>query len=264
MINLRKTTLTATLGALLADVGEPAFRASGAKNVDSADFAVGLLGEIFDQTVIDCAEFLHCDADSLPDDSPVFAVKLADRVASGTDRAASPGQKKNPLSPLVSLFSTMKGEYGKYVCPADSGQGLSLPTEKKEAPDSGTLARLSEKLSKALKDSHGGGVESITRIVERYLSGLPDNILSDAPKDISIYDHSKLRAALSACIVEYCEDSGIHDLKSVLSDAGFMSRDAFLMYSCDISVLLAVLEVLKLQKGLCNSTFTCLETAFFS
>lgn len=111
----------------------------------------------------------------------------------------------------------------------------ALPTEKKGSSDSGALARLSEKLSKALKDSHGGGVESITRIVERYLSGLPDNILSDAPKDISIYDHSKLRAALSACIVEYCEDSGIHDLKSVLSDAGFMSRDAFLMYSCDIS-----------------------------
>ena len=235
MINLRKTTLTATLGGLLADVGEPAFRASGAKNVDSADFAVGLLGGLFDQTVIDCAKLLHRDADSLPDDSPVFAVKLADRVASGTDRAAAPGQKKIPLSPLVSLFSTMKGEYGKYVCPADSGQGLSLPTEKKEAPDSGTLARLSEKLSKALKDSHGGGVESITRIVERYLLGLPDNILSDAPKDISIYDHSKLRAALSACVVEYCEDSGIHDLKSVLADAGFMSRDAFLMYSCDIS-----------------------------
>lgn len=235
MINLRKNTLTATLGGLLADVGEPAFRASGAKNVDSADFAVGLLDGLFDRTVIDCAKLLHCDADSLPDDSPVFAVKLADRVASGTDRAAAPGQKKIPLPPLVSLFSTMKGEYGKYVCPADSGQGLSLPTEKKEAPDSGTLARLSEKFSKALKDSHGGGVESITRIIERYLSGLPDNILSDAPKDISIYDHSKLRAALSVCIVEYCEDSGIHDLKSVLSDAGFMSRDAFLMYSCDIS-----------------------------
>lgn len=235
MINLRKTTLTATLGGLLADVGEPAFRASGAKNVDSADFAVGLLDGLFDRTVIDCAKLLHRDADSLPDDSPVFAVKLADRVASGTDRAASPGQKKIPLSPLVSLFSTMKGEYGKYVCPTDTEQGLPLPTEKKGSSDSGALARLSEKLSEALKDSHGGGVESITRIVERYLSGLPDNILSDAPKDISIYDHSKLRAALSACIVEYCEDSGIHDLKSVLSDAGFMSRDAFLMYSCDIS-----------------------------
>lgn len=230
MINLRKTTLTATLGGLLADVGEPAFRASGAKNADPADFAVGMLGG-FDPEVVDCVKYLHRDADGIADDSPVFALRFADLIASGADRSAP--RTTEPLSPLVSLFSTMKGEYGRYVCPPEPG--ISIPTERKENLSPDALEKIAKSLSDAVKRLSGDSVEAVMKTTERFLSTLPDNIISGAPKDIPIYDHSKLRAALAACAVGYLTENPEKDPRAAFSDPAFLGENVFLMYSCDIS-----------------------------
>lgn len=223
---------------MLADIGEPAARACQYSRL-SADISTDLLAERFDGAVLECVRYLKGSTDTLSVDSPAFIVRLADRIAAGTPIEIGSGSASTlPLSPLVSPFATMKGEYGKYVCkPPEAGkipspiksEGVSLSTTE--------LQKIADGLAESLVNLSGAGINSILKALEQYLSYLPQNTIANAPRDISIFDHAKLRAALAACITEYCAEKGITDLRCSLSEEAdsFLNTDAFLMYSCDIS-----------------------------
>ena len=56
-------------------------------------------------------------------------------------------------------------------------------------------------------------------------------------RDISLYDHIKLTAALSLCIYDHLTSENISDYRRELFDnaEGFYDKKAFLLYSADIS-----------------------------
>lgn len=231
--------MTAAVGGLLADIGEPKARVSGADASDTGAAMLEALAAPPDKAVIDCVSFLRREPDGLSADSPAFAVRLADHIASGADRRGSPQSRgKEPFAPLVSPFATMKGEYGRYVCKPSHSPSIVYPEDLSGLKvSSGELENISDILSEKLKRADFGCVNSLLRIIERCFSYLPDNIAAGEPKDISIYDHAKLRAALASCIIGYCEENQITDLRSELyeNEAAFLGKQAFLMYSCDIS-----------------------------
>ena len=195
---------------MLADIGEPAARACQYSRL-SADISSDLLTGRFDGAVLECVRYLKGSTDTLSADSPAFIVRLANRIAAGTPIEIGSGSASTlPLSPLVSPFATMKGEYGKYVCkPPENGKVPSPIKSEGVLLSASELRKIADGLAESLVNLSGAGINSILKALEQYLSYLPQNTIANAPRDISIFDHAKLRAALAACITEYCAEKGI-------------------------------------------------------
>ena len=69
------------------------------------------------------------------------------------------------------------------------------------------------------------------------MSFVPSSTSAEEVADVSLYDHSKLTAALGCCILQYLEAQGEKDYAGRLFAHArqFYDEKAFLLYSIDIS-----------------------------
>lgn len=243
---MHQQTLQAVLGGLLHDIGKPVYRCGGQKGSHS-DLGAAFLNSIWENVpeISSCLRYHHAKAireAKLPKDSPAYLVYLADNLAAAADRREIEGEGNSfdRNLPLAPVFTHLKGEHPGYAMPLTFQDGkLHRPESGLKSVTPGAYAGIVEKLRSgltALKPEEQW-VNSLLCLLESCLSFVPSSTFTGESPDISLYDHSKVTAAVAACISEYFLDRGETDYRQRLfiKEADFRKEQAFLLYSADVS-----------------------------
>lgn len=243
---MREPTLQATIGALLHDIGKPIYRSGGESGSHSA-LGAAFLKKIWpgESDILDCVSFHHgrnLRGARLADDSPAYIVYLADNLAAAADRREIEGEggSFDRGLPLAPVFSHLDGEHPGYSLPLGFQDGnLHPPIPGTKPVTSGEYAAIAEKLRSGLTGlaPEEAWVNSLLCLLESCLSFVPSSTFTGESPDISLYDHSKVTAAIAACISEYLLERGERDYRTRLfaQEAQFRQEEAFLLYSADVS-----------------------------
>lgn len=162
-------------------------------------------------------------------DAPCLPVRFARRLVSG-ELWDSQGV---PAKPLESVFTHLNGEHPGQFLPMVSQDGRPhLPQPLGEPVDPGEYAAVMEALRAALPSI--SGIPGLLHLLETRLSFVP---IPGGDGDISLYDRSKITAAIAACVAGYLADRGETDLslRLVEGEEQFRGEQAFLLYSADFS-----------------------------
>jgi len=247
---LRTQTLEATYGALLHDMGKIIHRAGSfdgrSHSISGHDFL-----KDFNPTknILDCVRYHHKSElrqATLSKDSPAYIVYLADNVASAADRRTKdrPPEGEQPYrrdQPLTSLFNLLNGNNGNLTLPAKQLDG-NLPIPKADINSeyhSGWYSHIVQELKDGLKGIlfEHPYLDSLLTLLETHISFIPSSTASAEEADISLFDHSKIAAAVSSCYSEYFLANQISNLKKATFDEEkmIMQEKTFLLFSADLS-----------------------------
>lgn len=242
---MREPTLLATIGALLHDIGKPIYRSGG--NGSHSDLGAAFLKGIWPEEIpiLHCLRYHHGRAlrgAKLDADSPAYIVYLADNLAAAADRREVEGEGNSfdrslPLSPV---FTHLNGEHPGHALPLAFQDGsLHPPVSGTKPVTPGEYAAITEKLRAGLTAlaPEEAWVNSLLCLLESCLSFVPSSTFTGESPDISLYDHSKVTAAIAACISEYLLEQGEGDYRNRLfvHETQFRQEQAFLLYSADVS-----------------------------
>ena len=244
---MNEQTLRATFGGLLHDVGKLVYRA-GADGRDHASSGYALLSGLLPgepwRGVLDCVRYHHARAlrqAHVQPGSLAYIACVADNIAAAADRREIEGESArfNRAQPLLSVFTHLNGEHdGLALEPSFHDGRLRLPGRTSPVSD-GEYAALLRVLRQGLGDValSGEWVDSLLCLLESCTANVPSSTYTGESPDISLYDHLKVTAAVSACISEYLLDQGETDYRSRLLDheADFRAEPVFLMVTADLS-----------------------------
>lgn len=239
------------IGGLLHDIGKVVYRQGDDKRKHSQSGCDFLKEDIrtleCDGEILDCVRYHHADAvkgASLENDALAYIVYIADNIASAADR------RQNDLDdtgfdismPLQSIFNILNGnKEEKYYEPKtlDEKDGVNYPTTEKKKFDESFYTKVIRNLAENLRGLAWTReyTNSLLEVLEANLSYVPSSTAKSEMADISLYDHMKLTAAVSSCILEYLNEQDIVDYREKLFVKGtdFYKEDAFLLYSMDMS-----------------------------
>ena len=240
-------TLRATFGGLLHDVGKLVYRAGedARDHATSGDAMLrGLLpGKEWSGT-LDCVRYHHAKAlrqARMEKDSLAYVACIADNIAAAADRREVEGESPrfNRAQPLLSVFTHLNGEHnGLALEPSVNDGRLRLP-ERACPVTAGEYAALLHILRRGLHDMElsADWLDSLLCLLESCTANVPSSTYTGESPDISLYDHLKMTAAISACVSEYLLDAGETDYKARLfnHEADFRMEPAFLMLTADLS-----------------------------
>ena len=252
MNKMKESTLQATVGGLLHDIGKVTYRLGKDRRNHSALGYDALCGLVPDETMLDCVRYHHADRMQdidIPRDAPAYAVYIADNIASRADRrdiSDDAARGYDQTMPLASVFGTMLGKMNELVYPAASFREdrVICPKPKNQVKvDKDTFQNYISKIYLGLLDNLRKvsftceGINAVMSVMQHYCGFLPSDTAVSHVQDISLYDHLKLTAAFAACINEYCIARGISDYRKTLfrNEKDFWSEKAFLLFSADIS-----------------------------
>lgn len=240
------------IGSLLHDIGKIIFRAGERKNHSESGYEylkkeLGFGENADTKTVLDCVLYHHSALiknAKIADDSMAYITYIADNIASASDRreASEPEPGFDARLPLESIFNHFnKNNYKHYYVPAMLGDDdiINYPGDEKKPFTQEQYNKIKLQITDALKsikwDYHY--INSLLEILESTATYIPSSTSKKEVADISLYDHSKLTAAISSCIYMYLQSTGEHDYKECLfkNAEEFYKRDAFLLFSADIS-----------------------------
>lgn len=250
---MQNTTDTCTIGGLLHDIGKVIYRAGGGAKTHS-ELGYTELGKLplfkERQDLLECLRFHHRSAlggAKLSKDSPAYIVYVADNIAAGADRREnqneegySGGAVFNRRIPLYSVFNLLNGNNGNMShslkeLTDEPNIPVSEGTEFSESDYNNIMNKLMNELRKICPAQEY--INSMLLQLENILSFVPSSTCTNEVCDISLFDHSKITAAVGAAIASYLEGESVTDFKNELFDneAAFMEKEAFLFFSCDFS-----------------------------
>lgn len=235
----------ATIGGLLHDVGKIIYRSgkdSRSHPISGRDMIEKYTG---DEELLQCIAFHHkasLENAKIASSNPAYAVYIADNIASGTDRRVCEGEQIFGFDKYTALDSIFN-----LLCNSQQKQKLPLTEIRAEFPratnDIQTRAEQYSKILSQLEDGLAGisldpvYVNSLLELMEACLSYVPSSTNQEEVPDISLFDHQKITAAVAACIIAYCQENGIHDLRTALlkEEKQFYTREVFCLCSADLS-----------------------------
>ena len=237
---LKQQTITATLGALLHDIGKLAHRA-GESGTHSASGVRVLRERVPDREILDCVAYHHESAlrhARLAADSPAYIVNLADSISAAADRREEEGEEGSAsrfdrYCALESIFNHLLNHHAEGRLRARGLDGaLRFPEAglRNEAADYKTILReLLEGIGALRMEAEW--IPSLLALLEAWTSSVPSSTARDERADISLFDHAKIAAAVAACISEYLLCAGRCDLRGELLEraAAFRAENAFLL-----------------------------------
>lgn len=239
------------LGALLHDIGKVIYRQGDDKRKHSQSGYDFLRDEVrierCDGDILDCVRYHHADAiknANIEDNALAYIVYIADNIASAADRRQKISEDAGfeismPLQSVFNILNRNKEE--KYYEPKtlNPKDGINYPISEKRKFDESfytkVKANLADNLSGLMWTQEY--IDSLLQVLEANLSYVPSSTAKNEMADISLFDHMKLTAAVSSCILEYldeCKEIGYRE-KLYLKGKEFYEEDAFLLYSMDIS-----------------------------
>lgn len=236
-----------TNGSLLHDIGKVLHRGSNtngrAHSISGHEWISRFTD---DKLILDCIRYHHhqdLSAAGLEKDSGAYIVYLADNIASGADRREIEGigaggfNKSRPQDSIYNLLNNNTGQAVHKTKPI--GAKINYPQEPGDYQPGPDYNRIIAGFSDGLAgiDFQGEYVNSLLELTEAYLSYIPSSTYLGEVADISLFDHSKITAALAACIALYLESGNRTDyyLELFKNSRDFYLEKAFCLFSCDIS-----------------------------
>ncbi|WP_161496484.1 type III-A CRISPR-associated protein Cas10/Csm1 [Clostridium thermosuccinogenes] len=243
---MNKAAYITTVGGLLHDFGKVLHRSGAADgrshSISGADYIKGFTS---DKDIIDCIRFHHrkeIDSALLSDESPAYIVYIADHISSGADRKGIEGEANTGYDQermLESVYNLLSNRKGKAVyAPGMIKNTINYPGEGIKAAAT-EYPRLLSGFTDGLSDIcfEPEYINSLLELCEKYLSYIPASTDSGQVCDISLFDHSKITAALASCIALYLEEGNRLNYRKELyeRESDFCSEKAFCLFSVDIS-----------------------------
>lgn len=237
------------LGGLLHDIGKVIYRQGDDRSKHSQSGYTFLKEEVQleDCDILNSVRYHHADAmknAKIDKDSLAYIVYIADNISSAADRRKKDSEDSGfevsmPLQSVFNILNLNKEE--KYYEPKtlDEKDNINYPISEKRKFDESFYTKVKENLKDNLK-----GLEwtqeytnSLLEILEANLSYVPSSTAKNEMADISLFDHLKLTAAVSSCILEYLDEQKITDYREKLyvKSNNFYEEKAFLLCSMDIS-----------------------------
>lgn len=238
---------TVTIGSLLHDIGKVLHRGSKldgrSHSISGADW---LKEYINNQEILDCVRFHHHEDISnaqINQDSAAYAVYIADNIASGLDRrnvegSAGKGFNKKRLQESVYNLLNNSNRHDVYRVSAIT-DSINYPEEGLDYEPADSYNKIIYEMGQGLRGINfdKNYINSLLELTEAYLSYIPSSTYQGEVSDISLFDHSKVTAALAASIVLYLISQGRNDFRHeiFIQRQYFYSEKAFCLFSCDIS-----------------------------
>ena len=239
-------TVQATFGCLLHDVGKAVYRAGisdGRHGEAGYRFVRDIDGYGQAKAVLDCIRYHHAaQLRQAKDCDPLAAIAyIADNIAAAADRRQTGDETQfDRYLPLSPVFTHLNGEHPGHTLPPHALDGrLRLPLDGSFRLPAGDYEQILLTLRRELSTlpPQEEWLNSLLSVWESCMSTVPSSTNTGDSPDISLYDHSKVTAAVGACISEYLLDRGETDYFTVLvqQEQSFRLQQAFLLYSADFS-----------------------------
>ncbi|MGI6141473.1 MAG: type III-A CRISPR-associated protein Cas10/Csm1 [Caldicoprobacterales bacterium] len=235
-----------TIGALLHDIGKVLYLAG---SIDGK--LTSISGEDYirkytqNRDILDCIRFHHrSEIEQVwpKEDSFSYIVYIADSIASGANRRIKEEgiDELDKNHPLESVFNLLNNGNGKAVYrPAVLSGSINLPIMDIPSDISSSYNQILSSFSQNLSNISikAENVNSILELCELYFSFVPFSTYKGQISDISLFDHSKITAALASCIYLYLNTNKINNYKKELfeQEESFMKQKAFSLVSLDLS-----------------------------
>ncbi len=239
---------TPVLPTLLHDIGKVKERTSPNLGNHSSLGYKFLSKFTSDKEFLDCVLYHHkrnIMNSSLQDNSYAYITYISDNIASGVDRRNIKKANKNnteyeKFTSLRSIFSLLNNNQKASYYGGHTLSEREFPVNNKEVKLSPRFyAKTSYNIDKHLSSVEltDNNINRVLDILEEFLSFVPSSTSIEQIADISLFDHLKLSAAVSACIFFYLDELGINNFKDTLleNEQKFIEKNAFLMFSCDMS-----------------------------
>lgn len=239
-------TVQATFGCLLHDVGKAVCRAGisdGRHGEAGYRFVRDIDGYGQAKAVLDCIRYHHAaQLRQAKDCDPLAAIAcIADNIAAAADRRQTGDETQfDRYLPLSPVFTHLNGEHPGHTLPPHALDGrLRLPLDGSFRLSAGDYEQILLTLRRELSalPPREEWLNSLLSVWESCMSTVPSSTNTGESPDISLYDHSKVTAAVGACISEYLLDRGETDYFTALvqQEQSFRLQQAFLLYSADFS-----------------------------
>lgn len=259
--NLHDLVKSVIIAGLLHDIGKVLHRGANidgrAHSISGRDWVNKFTD---DQTILDCIRYHHYQDISgagLTKNNAAYIVYLADNISSGVDRRDIEGEgirgfdKNRPQESVYNLLNNSTGKAVHKVAPIS--EKINYPGEMEKAYTAASdYNHIIFGMSEGMRgiNFEGEFVNSLLELSEAYLSYIPSSTYLGEVADISLFDHSKITAALAACIAIYLDTHKRVDYQMELFQNGlsFYKEKAFCLFSCDISGVQAFIYTIS-SKG---------------
>lgn len=241
------------MGSLLHDVGKVIYRSG--ENVNHSTLGWRFLSGIeplrSDKDLKECVLYHHgrdLARAKVADDSLAYISYIADNISAAGDRrmgyiegdeTKNVGAIFDKYTPLQSVFNVLNTESGKEQKSAYLFRMLheiNYPTDKQVPYTAGNYQEIVLKLKEQLQgvEVSKHHINSMLHLLESTTSFVPSSTNTKELADISLYDHSKMTAAIASCIYYYTKGE---NLKQTLfnNEQQFRKKSVYLLFSCDIS-----------------------------
>lgn len=259
-----------TIAGLLHDIGKVLHRGT---NVDGRAHSISGREWVNkftdDQTILDCIRYHHHQeiaGAGLKKDSVAYIVYLADNISSGVDRREIEGEgvkgfdKNRPQESVYNLLNNSNRKAVHKV--AAISEKINHPRDIATYNPASDYNHIIFGMSEGLRgiNFQDEFVNSLLELSEAYLSYIPSSTYLGEVSDISLFDHSKITAALAACIALYLEIHKRADYHMELfqNRHSFYREKAFCLFSCDISGVQSFIYTISSKgalKGLRSRSF---------
>lgn len=235
------------VGGMLHDIGKILYRYNDGRNhsISGYDYlkenVEGLSTEILEQIKFHHGKLLK--QANIPNDSLAYITYIADNIAAMADR-----RTKNEEGigfardlPLESIFNILNGNQQKFCYPQSdlSGNEIVYPSREVAKYQESIYGACLRNILDCIKgiELKSEYINSLLEVLEANMSFVPSSTSNSEIADISLFDHSKITAAIGCCIYQYLEEQEIYNYKEILFEQcqKFYKENAFLVYSLDIS-----------------------------
>lgn len=238
------------VGALLHDFGKITFRAglNSRTSHDIAGYNQILKRNIYIRSnSLDCIRYHHARAmpSALSEESIAYICYHADNIAAGTDRRPVEGDDNtkaqfNKMQSLSSVFSSLHSndEIKYHNLHIKSNNTINrLQNEGSCNVTSDKYLDIHNRMLNQLCKSDNHSINSILKILESFTAYIPSSTDTSQVTDISLYQHSKLTAAIAGCMYLYMQDNKDNNYKKQFfqNNKEFNKLPAFIMLGCDVS-----------------------------
>jgi CRISPR-associated protein Csm1 len=245
------------VGSLLHDIGKIVHRSHFDGRNHSSSGGDWLESEcgVSDRDILHAVRYHHAvrlATAGVADDALCYITYIADNIASGADRRAKNEDDSNddekPFSRdarFESIFNLLNGRRdGPTLCYSPKmlagSKEINFPVENPAEFDEAFYDKVLAMISENLKgfEFTPNYVNSLLEILEGNLSYIPSSTANSEVRDISLFQHLKLTAAIACCIYFYAEAEGLRNFKEAFfsnNAEDFYAKEFALLYSVDLS-----------------------------